>query len=188
MSGLITPISIDAAVRVIHGIEDQSSGGSLRIALGRGHVHDDLVEQIGHALAGFAGDAQHVGRFATDESGDLFRMLVRFGARQIDLVQHGDDGQIVVAGHVQVAQRLRLDTLRGVHQQHGTLARGQRTGDLVGEVDMAGGVDHAERVIGAVEGPRHAHRLGFDGDTALLFDVHAVEETVAHLTFRHDAA
>ncbi len=53
---------------------------------------------------------------------------------------------------------------------------------------MARGVDHAECVFGAVEGPRYAHGLGFDGDAAFLFDVHAVEEAVAHLTLGHDAA
>ncbi len=78
-------------------------------------------------------------------------MLVGLGAGQVDLVEHGDDGQIMVDGHVQVGQRLRLDALRGVDEQHRALACGQRAGHLIREVHMAGGIDHAERVFGAVE-------------------------------------
>ena len=53
---------------------------------------------------------------------------------------------------------------------------------------MAGGVDHTERVFGAVKGPRHAHGLGFDGDATLLLDIHTVEEAIAHLSLWHNAA
>ena len=65
---------------------------------------------------------------------------------------------------------------------------GQRARHLIREIHVAGGVDHAERVLGALEGPRHAHGLRFDGDAALLLDVHAVEEAVTHLALRNDAA
>lgn len=178
----------DTAVRVVDGVEDQGARVALGVAGGRRHLDDDAVEQFVHAFAGLAGHAQHVGRVAADQAGDLLGVLVRFGARQVDLVEHGDDRQVMVDRHVQVAQRLRLDALRGVHEQHRALARGERARHLVREVHVAGGVDHAERVFHAVEGPRHAHGLRFDGDTAFLFDVHAVEEAVAHLAFRHDAA
>ena len=94
----------------------------------------------------------------------------------------------MVDGHVQVRERLRLDALRGVDEQHRALARGQRARHLVGEVDVTGRIDHAQRVFGAVEGPRHAHGLRLDGDAALLLDVHTVEEAVAHLALGHDAA
>ena len=52
---------------------------------------------------------------------------------------------------------------------------------------MAGGINHAECVFGAVNRPRHAHGLRFDGDAAFLLDIHAVEEAIAHLALRHDA-
>ena len=57
--------------------------------------------------------------------------------RQVDLVQHRDDVQVVLERQVEVGQRLRLDALRGVDQQDGALAGGQRAGHLVGEVDVA---------------------------------------------------
>ena len=178
----------DATVRVVYRVEDQSSCRRLRIAFGSGNVHNDLVEQIGHALACFARYAKHIGWFAADKAGDLLGVFVGLGARQINLVQHGNDGQIVVDGHVQVAQRLCLDALRGIDQQYGPFACGQRTGDLIGEVDMPGRIDHAKRIFLAVERPRHTHCLRFDGDATLLLDIHAIEEPVSHLAFRHDAA
>ncbi len=47
---------------------------------------------------------------------------------------------------VGVGERLRLHALRGVHDQHGALARGERAADLVVEVHVARGVDEVERV------------------------------------------
>ncbi len=63
--------------------------------------------------------------------------------------------QVVLQGQVEVGERLRLDPLRGVDEQHRALAGGQRAGHLVGEVDVAGGVDHVQDVVGAV---RHLSR------------------------------
>ena len=52
--------------------------------------------------------------------------------------------QAAIEGQVQVGQRLRLDALRGVDEQHRALAGFQRAGHLVGEVDVAGGVDQVQ--------------------------------------------
>ena len=45
---------------------------------------------------------------------------------------------------VEIGERLRLDSLGGVDEQDGPLARGEASRDLVGEVDVAGRVDHVE--------------------------------------------
>ena len=55
--------------------------------------------------------------------------------------------QVVLERQVEVGQRLRLDALRGVDEQHRALAGGQRPGHLVGEVDVARGVDQVEHVV-----------------------------------------
>ena len=68
------------------------------------------------------------------------------GRRQVDLVEHGHDLEVVLDGLVAVGQRLRLDPLGGVDQEHRPLAGGQRAGDLVAEVDVAGRVDQVEDV------------------------------------------
>ena len=107
--------------------------------------------------------------------GKLGRVALRVGRRQVDLVEHRNDGEVVLHREVQVRERLRLDPLRSVHQQHRALARGEGAGDLVREVDVARGVDHVEREGLALDEPRHAHGLRLDGDAALALDVHAVE-------------
>ena len=70
--------------------------------------------------------------------------------------------QVVLEREVEVRERLRLDALRGVDEQDRALARGERAADLVGEVDVAGGVDHVERVglpVDAAHGMRTAWLL-----------------------------
>ena len=71
----------------------------------------------------------------------------------------------------------------------------RRAGHLVGEVDVAGGVDHVEDVhpgLGALgvvrrDGPREAHGLALDRDAALALDVHPVEVLRARRALVDDA-
>ena len=65
---------------------------------------------------------------------------------------------------MQVAQRLRLDALRGVHDEHCTFAGGERPTHLVGKVHVTGnqlGLDLSLPLSRVV----HAHGRGFDRDT-----------------------
>ncbi len=68
------------------------------------------------------------------------------GRGQVDLVEHGDDLEVVFDRLVAVGERLGLDALAGVHQQHRALAGRQRARDLVAEVDVARGVDELDQV------------------------------------------
>ena len=65
---------------------------------------------------------------------------------------------------------------RGVHQEHGPLAGGQRAAHLVAEVHVAGGVDQVEDVAVVVD----PDVLGLDGDAPLPLDVHRIEVLLAH--------
>ena len=53
-------------------------------------------------------------------------VAVGLGGRQVDLVERGDDLEVVLEGQVAVGQRLGLDALGGVDEQDHALARGQR--------------------------------------------------------------
>ena len=95
---------------------------------------------------------------------------------------------VVLDRLVDVGERLRLDPLRGVDHQQRALARGKAAADLVGEVDVAGGVHEVEGVGEPVlGGVVQAHRLRLDGDPALLLDVHVIKHLRAHLA-RGEAA
>ena len=83
---------------------------------------------------------------------------------------------------IDVGQRLRLDALARVDHQQRALAGRERAVDLVGEVDMAGGVDQVEDVVLAIARlVFEAHGLRLDGDAPLALDIHRIEHLLLHL-------
>ncbi len=54
--------------------------------------------------------------------------------------------KILLEREIDVCQRLRFDALAGVDHQERTFACRQRSTDLIGEVDMAGGIDQIELI------------------------------------------
>src|SRR4029077_20350935 len=99
---------------------------------------------------------------------DLHRVAVGVGRRQVDLVQRGDDLEIVLHGQVAVGQGLRLDSLGSVDDQDDALAGRQAAADFAAEVDVPWGVDEVQRVPLPID----ADVLGLDGDPALTLEVH----------------
>ena len=145
--------------------------------VGGGIVSTIGIEQLWHAFTGLRRDAHDVvGRDAEDVL-DLGGEAVGVGGGEVDLVERGDDRQIVLEGEVAVGEGLRLDALGGVDDEHDPLARCQRTTHLVTEVDVAGSVDEVERVSLPVD----AHVLRLDRDPPLALEVHRVEVLLAHV-------
>ena len=182
----------NAAVDVVDRVEDHRPRGGVGIPDRGRDLPDHLVEQFAHADAGLAGNPQHVLGLTADDVRDLTGVPVRVGGGQVDLVEDRDDGEVPVQRPVEVGQRLRFDALRGVDQQDRPLAGLQSARHLVGEVDVAGGVDQMQDVVlfGAVLGsdrPRQPHVLGLDGDPALAFDVHPVQVLGPHVAVGDDA-
>src|SRR4029079_17466807 len=69
------------------------------------------------------------------------------------------------------------------------LAGHQRPAHLVGEVDVAGGVDQVQPAGLAVPGGVvEGDGVALDGDAALALDVHRVEDLVAELARLHPSA
>ena len=117
-----------------------------------------------------------------DDVLDLAAGFVGLRAGQVDLVDDRDDLEVAVDGQVRVGQRLRLHALARVHHQQRALARGQRPGDLVGEVHVARRVDQVQDVLLPVVGRVvQADRVGLDGDAALALEVHGVQDLGLHL-------
>jgi hypothetical protein len=143
---------------------------------------DDGLEHVvdAGALLGRAED-----RFVGVESQilvDLLPDLFDVGRRQIDLVDHRHQLQVVLQRQVEVGQGLSLHPLGGVDQQQRPFARHQGAPHLVREIDMAGGVDQVELVLLAVLGlVDEGHGVALDGDAALALDVHRVENLIAEL-------
>ena len=81
-----------------------------------------------------------------DDGFDLLADALRFGGRQVDLVDDRDDFQIVVQRQVGVGERLRFHALGSVHHQQRAFAGLQAARDFVGEIDVAGRIDQVELV------------------------------------------
>ena len=83
---------------------------------------DDRVEEVGDALPCLGRDAQHLVRRDAEHPLDLTGDPVGLRRGQVDLVHDCHDREVVLERQVTVGQRLRLDALRGVDQEHGALA------------------------------------------------------------------
>ena len=113
---------------------------------------------------------------------DLVPRSFDVGGGQVDLVDDRDDFERVVDGKIGVRQGLRLDPLRRVDDEKRPLARGERTRHLVAEVDVTRRVDQVELVVFPVlRFVAETDRARLDGDAALAFEVHIVEDLFLHL-------
>jgi hypothetical protein len=154
----------------------------------RDALHDGF-QYLDDVQAGLGADRDRVVGVDADHRLDLGLHLLDVGGRQVDLVEHGHHFQALLHRRVAVGDRLRLDALRGVHDQQRALAGGERTRDLVAEVDVAGGVDEVELVgLAVARGVRQRHRLRLDGDPALALDRVGVEHLRFHLAGLESAA
>ena len=170
----------DAEIGVVPAVDQQRLEGRRAVALGRRQPRDDRLQHVGDIEPGLGRDQDRVGSVEADHVLDLLLHLRGLGGRQVDLVEDGHDLVVVVERLIDIGQRLRLDALAGVDHQERALAGGEAAVDLIGEVDMAGGVDQVEDIVLAVLGPVvEPHRLRLDGDAALALDVHGIEHLLA---------
>ncbi len=159
----------------------RARGGRLRFALRRRDPLDDRLQHLEHPLAGLGRDRQRFLGIAAEQVGDLAGDALGLGAGQVDLVDDRDQLEPVLDRQVGVGDGLRLDALGGVDDQQRALAGGEAARDLVGEVDVAGGVDQVQVVGLAVAGRvLDPHRLRLDRDPALALEVHRVEQLSLH--------
>jgi hypothetical protein len=74
------------------------------------------------------------------------------GMRQVNLVNHRDDLEILLHREMHVGHRLRFNPLGGVNDQQGAFTGAETPGNLVGEVHVPGGVDEVQLVGFAILG------------------------------------
>ena len=149
-----------------------------RVALGGRNPADDLVEQLDDAGAGLGGDPQYLIARKAEHALDLLGIAVGIRGGKVDLVERGDDLEVVLQGEIAVGERLRLDPLRRVDEEHDSFACGEASRDLVAEIDVARSVDELEDVVA----PVNADVLRLDGDAAFAFEVHRVEVLGPHVS------
>ena len=90
---------------------------------------------------------------------------------------------------IAISQSLGFHTLTGVHHQQSALASKEGARHLIGEVDVAWGINEVKLVGLTILGlVLQGHSLSFNGDTALALNIHGVEDLSLHLTGGQTAA
>ena len=122
--------------------------------------------------------------------GDFEGVFFGICGRQVDLIENGNDFEVIFHGQIEVSQGLRLNALGCVDKQNCPLAGFERPRNLVGKIHVAGGVDHLHDnllpLMRASAGhPRQPHVLGLNGNAPLTLDIHIIEVLVAHIPRIH---
>ena len=174
-------IGDDAAERIEHRVEDQRLQRCVLVALRRRDALYDRFEHLLDAQPRLARRQQDVLVFASDQVDHLILHLVDHGRVHVDLVQYGDDFEVVSHSQIEVRYGLRLNALRGVHHQQRAFARGDGARNFVREVHVSRSVDQVERIQLSVAGlVFHLDRVALDGDALFAFEVHIVEHLRLH--------
>ena len=190
LQGALKQADIDdnALVAVVDAVEDQGLQGGGLVSLGGGDIGDHLLQ---HVLDAHTQLGRYPGGVQTGQTDDVFHLVghpVGVGAGKVDLVEDGNQLQVMLQRHVGVGQSLGLHALAGVHHQHRAFTGGQAAAHLVAEVHMARGVDEVEFVFLAVFGfVGQSDGPGLDGDAPFPFQLHVVQQLVLHLPLVHGA-
>ena len=172
----------NAPVAVVLAVEYQRFQRRFGIPLGGGDILHDVLQHGFNVDAHFGGDLRGVHGGQADNVLHLLLGLLGIGGREVDLVEHRQDLQIVLHGKVGIGQRLRLHALRGVHHQHSALAGSQRAGNLIVEVHMARRVNQIQLIdLSILRLVVQLHSAGLDGDAPFPLQIHVVQQLVFHL-------
>ena len=138
---------------------------------------DHRPQQLRYALAGLAGNRK---RLLARQRQNLLHLLVaerQVRRGQVDLVDHGDDLQILTDRQIHVRDGLGLHALRRVDQQDRPFARAERARHFIREIDMSGRVDQIQFVgVAVFMLVMHPDRMGLDGDAPLALQIHPVQQ------------
>ena len=100
---------------------------------------------------------------------------------QVDLVEHGQDLVLLFHGEVGIGNRLGLNSLGSIDQEHRAFTGLQAFFDLVAEVHMTWRVDQVELVALALVLVVDRHGPGLDGDAPFALQFHVVQDLGAHV-------
>ena len=176
-----------APVAVVVAVKDHGPQDRVGVARRRRNPLHNARQQFVDADPGFCAGQHHVGGVEAEALLHLGEHLIHAGVDEIDLVDHRHDCQIEIDRGIGVGHGLGLDPLKRVDQQHGPLAAGKAAGNLVVEIDVAGGVDEVELIDFPLVGVFHAHGAGLDRDPPLPLQLHVVEHLLLELTLLHGA-
>jgi len=153
-------------------------GRAERLAVPDDRLHLDQVDDAGEVGLRADRNLQADG-LAGDAVDDVLDAAIEIGADLVHLVDEHDTRDVVLVGLAPDGLGLGLDALVAVENADGAIEHAQRTLDLDGEVDVAGGVDDVQAVVL----PEAGRRSRGDRDATLLLLRHPVHRSGAVMDF-----
>ena len=95
------------------------------------HPFHHSIENSLHTFTCLAAGIENVVVVTSDEVHYLVGNFFRHGTWHVYLVDDGYNLQVVVNGHVEIGDSLRLHSLSGIHYEKSSLACSNRAADLV---------------------------------------------------------
>ena len=173
-------------VAVVITVENQRLQRLLFVAAGCGYMPYHRFEHRFDIGAHFSGNQRRIRSVDADDILDFLPHPLRLCRGQVDLVDNRHNLQTVVHRKVGVRQRLRLYALRRVHHKDGALAGRQRPRYLIVEVHMARCINQIEYIIHPVlRAVGQGDGVRLDGNAALTFEIHTVQQLILHIAQRH---
>ena len=96
-------------------------------------------------------------------------------------------GEVVLDGEIKIANRLCLNALCGINYQERTLTCSDRARYFVRKINVTGRIDQIQLVFLALVLDSHCNGASFDGDAALPFQLHVIEDLLLHFTLLNGA-
>lgn len=115
-----------ALVGVVLAVKDEGAQRRVRVAGGGGDIADDALKHVADICTHFRRNFGGIHRGDTDNVFNFLLCAQRLGGRQVDFIDNRDYFEVVLKGEIGVAKRLGLDALRGVDDEQGAFAGGER--------------------------------------------------------------
>ena len=174
-----TDVQNHTAIVVEVGVENQSFEFVAITLLRRRNAVDNCIKNLIDVFASFRGNLDDF-RFVTAEQiHDFCRDARHVASRQIDLINHRNNFQILLECEINVCERLSLNTLRCIDDKNRAFNSLKTTGNLIRKINVARGVDEIQNMVL----PVHVGWRELDSNTLLALKFHAIEELRFHLAF-----
>src|SRR5262249_9888489 len=101
------------------------------------------------------------------------------GVREINFVDHRNDGESLCVREMHVRDRLRFDALCRIDNQERAFARRERPRNFVGKIDMAGRVEKIQSIsLSVFRAISHRYRMRLDRDPPFALEIHRIEQLI----------
>ena len=116
-----TEVGDNATEGVEHRVEDEGLEWRVLITLGCGNTLNDSLEDILNALTRLTRCQENILILAADKVDNLILHLVSHRRLAVNLVEHGDNLEVLTKCEVEVRDCLCLNALCGIHNEECTL-------------------------------------------------------------------